>query len=78
MYNKNIFLTIEEAIFLWTKILEEKSKTSKNTLTRVCELYEYDNINEIKYAKHLYKKYKENSSLKYKITNTDELFSKEL
>ena len=65
MYNKNIFLNLEGAIFLMKKTIEEKLQMCKEhveegkSLSRICELHNTRNIDDLKYLVNLYKRYGE-------------------
>lgn len=65
MYNKNIFLNFERSHFFNEKNFRRKLKMCKEhveegkSLSHVCELHEYKNIDKLKYAVNLYKRYGE-------------------
>lgn len=54
MYNENMFLNLEGTIFLMKKTIEEKLQMCKEyveevkSLSYICELHEYHNIDEVK------------------------------
>ena len=70
MYNKYILNQLKGVTFIMKKILEEKVQMCKEyvdegkSLSHVSEIHNYHNIDEIKYAINLYKRYRETPFLK--------------